>query len=216
MIFEEVDVGQNDDGDGKRKGGVGIGRWDDFQVMDAELGSNAGEEIHRHHVHDVPEQHPAEDGEGERADVGARGAEEVFNDAIDEVKDHFGDVDRERRRFVVFEVLQGALSHFAHPPAEQAAEQDGEEQGIDMQGPEAFANAEVGHVMADDFCCALFCHTFLLVFQDCPEIGAVSYCEASQDSERLSVLDQPCPQNDHYQPFQCFGEQYRADELSGR
>ena len=62
VIFEEVDVGQNDDGDGKRKGGVGIGLRDDFQVMDAELGSNAGEEIHRHHVHDVPEQHPAEDG----------------------------------------------------------------------------------------------------------------------------------------------------------
>ena len=134
-------------------------------MMDAKLGGNTGQEINWNHVHDVPEQNPAEDSERKRTDVGARFTKKVFDGAVNKFKDNFSDVGSKGWWFVIFNVLQGTQRHSAHPPAEEATEQNGKEESVDMQRIETFANAQVGHMVIDDFRSSLSGHMFLYFFK---------------------------------------------------
>ena len=89
LALDAVDQNQDEHRNRQGKGGAHVGRGHNAHVIKAEdLVSNDGEQIYRNQVHDVPQEHPDEDGERHRRDEPSIAVEAALDRVINETNQH--------------------------------------------------------------------------------------------------------------------------------
>jgi hypothetical protein len=115
-------------------------------MREAGLLADGREQVHRHDVHEIEQQDPAEDGERQRRDDLAGAVESVAHLCIDEFHHGLDEVlefARYARRGIACGKVEG---HY-----EQQAEQHREEDAVDIDHPETFAVLKIAQVVNDVF-----------------------------------------------------------------
>jgi hypothetical protein len=147
--FDLNTVIDNQDEDRQRhaKGGVRVRGWHNPQVgmmgiaakKPDEVGKGLWNQVNRQQVHQVHEEDPDKDGQGQGRDHGVNPAERAAHILFDEVDDPLGKIlhgSRDARRDIVGDLLE--------EPEEEDAQTNGHKHCIDMDGPETHGRGLLG------------------------------------------------------------------------
>jgi len=144
LDLEAVENDEQQHRERKTEGGVQVGRRHDAQVVHAQQLAELRQHIHRHQVHQVPEEHPAEDRQRQRRDHGVASVEGVFHLFVDELNKNLGEILQTARH-----AAGGPARRQPHDGKKYSAEGDGEKQRVDVDLPQALTLTEIGQVMND-------------------------------------------------------------------
>src|SRR5579863_2446411 len=151
LHLHAVEDDEYEDGERQREGGIDVGARHYLQVRESHTVCRPWQQVDRHQVHEVEQEHPAEDGERQRRNQAAAALEAVAHLRVDELDE---DLD---------EVLQLARDSGGRParhqpeqPEEHQREQHREEHGVvvddvEVDDPVRLVVRQEGLVVQDVF-----------------------------------------------------------------
>ncbi len=144
--LEAVEHDDQEYRDRHAEGDVEVGGRHHLEVLETDLLADQRQQIHRHVVHEVEQQDPAEDGQRERRDQLAVAMEGVAHLGVDELDHDFDEVLE-----LAGYARRGLAGRHIEGDHEHQAEQHREEDAVEVEGPETLADLQVLQVMNDVF-----------------------------------------------------------------
>src|SRR5688572_17389473 len=191
LDLEAVEHDDQEHGDRHAERDLQIGGRNDLEMFDTDLLADQREQVHRHGVHEIHQQDPAEDRERQRRDDLAGAVEGVSHLGVDELHHRLDEALEAARNTVGAELAGGQVER----NDEQQAEQHREEDAVDVDGPESFTVLKIRQVVNDVFAArgSVFSGVFgcghLLFFLALHGGGAAGAGFSSQGRQRVRQCD---------------------------